>query len=149
MSEPLTRAELLGFTAEIVAAQLANNNMNIAEIPGFIQQVFQTLTTLDAEHHNATSRPKPFVPINKSITDEYIICLEDGKKLQMLKRYLKTTYNMSVEQYKERWGLGPDYPVVAPSYAKRRSAIAKSTGLGTKGRRRKLTVVDNKTAVNL
>jgi predicted transcriptional regulator len=83
----------------------------------------------------------PAVPIEDSVTDEYIICLEDGKKLQMLKRHLNTVYNMSLDQYKERWGLPVDYPVVSPNYARRRSQIAKNTGLGVNGRRKKIKVV--------
>jgi predicted transcriptional regulator len=144
MSDQLSRSELLALTSEIVAAHVSNNNVAVNELPTLIQQVFQALAVMDSEHQNATTRPKPAVPINKSVTDEYIVCLEDGKKLQMLKRYLKTAYGMTVEQYKERWSLPADYPVVAPKYAKRRSDIAKTTGLGTKGRRRKFTVVDGK-----
>ena len=85
------------------------------------------------------------MPINKSVTEDFIICLEDGKKLQMLKRHLKTVYNMTVEQYKERWGLPADYPVVSPNYAKRRSEIAKTSGLGMTSHRRKLKIVKDGT----
>jgi predicted transcriptional regulator len=84
---------------------------------------------------------KPAVPIEESVHEDYIVCLEDGKKLQMLKRHLKTVYNMSIEQYKEKWGLSAEYPVVSPNYAKRRSSIAKSSGLGQIGRKRRLTLV--------
>lgn len=146
MPEQISRSELLALTSEIVSAHVSNNSVAVNELSTLIQHVFQTLAVMDSEHQNATTRPKPAVPINKSITDEYIVCLEDGKKLQMLKRYLKTAHGMTVEQYKERWGLPADYPVVAPKYAKRRSEIAKTTGLGTKGRRRKFGFVENKEA---
>lgn len=146
MSEQPMRLELLGLTAEIVAAHTSNNAVAPTELPSVIQQIFITLSNLSTDGVQAalTVRPKPAVAINKSVTEDYIICLEDGKKLQMLKRHLKTVYNLTVEQYRERWGLPADYPVVAPSYAKRRSEIAKSSGLGMSGhRRKKLKVVDN------
>ena len=88
----------------------------------------------------ATSRPQPAVPIKKSVTADYIICLEDGKKLKMLKRHLKTAYDMTPDEYRVRWGLAPDYPMVAPNYAKHRSNLAKKIGLGTKPRRRRARV---------
>jgi predicted transcriptional regulator len=140
MSDRLSRSELLTLTSEIVAAHVYNNKVAVNEVPALIQQVFQAFVAVDSEHHNTTIRPKPAVPISQSVTNERIICLEDGKPLQMLKRYLKTAYNMTVAQYKERWGLPSDYPVVAPNYAKRRSEIAKTTGLGTKGKHSKVTV---------
>lgn len=146
MSEQPIRLELLGLTAEIVSAHTSNNTVGMADLPVLIQQVFITLSNLstDGVQGGLTTRPKPAVPINKSITDDYIICLEDGKKLQMLKRHLKTVYNLTVEQYRERWGLPADYPVVAPNYAKRRSEIAKTSGLGmTRHRRNKLKVVES------
>lgn len=142
--QPL-RLELLSLTAEIVAAHTSNNAVGMGDLPGVIQQIFTTLSNLSADgaQGGLTTRPKPAVAINKSITDDYIVCLEDGKKLQMLKRHLKTVYNLTVEQYRERWGLPSDYPAVAPNYAKRRSEIAKSSGLGMTGhRRKKLKVVD-------
>jgi predicted transcriptional regulator len=83
----------------------------------------------------AAERPQPAVPVKKSIHPDYLVCLEDGKKLKMLKRHLKTSYNLTPEQYRERWGLPPDYPMVAPNYAKQRSKLAKDIGLGTRGRR--------------
>lgn len=145
MSEQPMRLELLSLTAEIVAAHTSNNAVSVSELPSFIQQVFLTLSSLsmDGGQGGLTTRPKPAVPINKSVTEDYIICLEDGKKLQMLKRHLKTVYNLTVEQYRERWGLPSDYPVVAPSYAKRRSEIAKSSGLGmSPHRRKKLKIIE-------
>lgn len=148
MSEQPTRLELLALTAEIVSAHTANNLVETSELSQLIENVFSTLSNLNETktQENVTKRPDPFVPINKSITDDYIICLEDGKKLQMLKRHLKTVYNLSVEQYRERWGLPSDYPVVAPNYAKRRSQIAKSSGLGYAHHKKlnKLKVVEEK-----
>lgn len=145
MSEQPLRLELLSLTAEIVAAHTSNNAVGMGDLPNIIQQIFVTLSNLNTDGQSGlTTRPKPAVAINKSVTDEYIVCLEDGKKLQMLKRHLKTVYNLTVEQYRERWGLPSDYPVVAPNYAKRRSEIAKSSGLGmSRHRRKKLKVVDS------
>lgn len=142
MSEPLNRIDLLSLTSEIVSAHVSNNQTPVADLPNLIQQVHHTLVVLSGDMTLASAtRPKPAVAINKSITDEYIICLEDGKKLQMLKRHLKTVYNMSVDEYRERWGLPSDYPVVSPNYAKRRSEIAKTSGLGMTPHRRKLTII--------
>lgn len=145
MSEQPLRLELLSLTAEIVAAHTSNNAVGMGDLPNIIQQIFVTLSNLNTDGQSGlTTRPKPAVAINKSVTDDYIVCLEDGKKLQMLKRHLKTVYNLTVEQYRERWGLPSDYPVVAPNYAKRRSEIAKSSGLGmSRHRRKKLKVVDS------
>lgn len=146
MSENPIRLELLSLTAEIVAAHTSNNAVGVTDLPNVIQQIFITLSNLSTEgaQGGVTTRPKPAVAINKSITDDYIICLEDGKKLQMLKRHLKTVYNLTVEQYRERWGLPADYPVVAPNYAKRRSEIAKSSGLGmSRHRRKKLKIIES------
>lgn len=134
MSEPTSREELLALTTEIVSAYLSNNTMPTGEIPGLIEQVFKTLSGVNAEGGSVADRPQPAVPIKRSVTPEYIVCLEDGKKLKMLKRHLKTAYNMSPEEYRERWGLPADYPMVAPSYAKQRSKLAKDIGLGTRGR---------------
>jgi len=149
MSEQPIRRELLSLTAEIVSAHTSNNKVGISDMPTVIQQVFTTLAALsvDGGQGHLSIRPKPAVAINKSVTEDYIVCLEDGKKLQMLKRHLKTVYNLSVEQYRERWGLPVDYPVVAPNYAKRRSEIAKTSGLGMSPHKRsKLKVVDNNEA---
>ena len=145
MSESAHRLDLLSLSSEIVCSYVANHSLPASELPAFIQQVYGCLTTINSESTAAASRPKPAVPINKSITDDFIICLEDGKKLQMLKRHLKTVYNMSIEQYKERWGLPVDYPVVSPNYAKRRSEIAKTSGLGMTSHRRKLKIVKDDT----
>ena len=129
--------ELLELTTEIVAAHISNNTVAMGDIPELIQQVYRTLSTVGANGAAAPERPQPAVPVRKSVTPDYIICLEDGKKLKMLKRHLKTAYNMTPEEYRERWNLGPDYPMVAPNYAAQRSSLAKKIGLGTRARRRR------------
>ena len=103
--------------------------------PALIDQVYQSLAVIGRAPAGAAERPKPAVTVKKSIHPDYIVCLEDGKKLKMLKRHLKTSYNMTPESYRERWGLPADYPMVAPNYAKQRSRLAKEIGLGTRGRR--------------
>lgn len=133
MAEKTEHNELLTLTTEIVAAHLSNNSMTADEIPGLIQRVYKTLANVNGEAAAYAERPQPAVPIKKSVTADYIVCLEDGKKLKMLKRHLKTAYNMSPEEYRERWGLPADYPMVAPNYAKQRSSLAKEIGLGTSG----------------
>lgn len=140
MADTPKHTDLLTLTTEIVAAHLSNNMLAPTEIPSLIERVYKTMASLgdDAAPSNANSeRPQPAVPIRKSIMPDYIICLEDGKKLKMLKRHLKTAYKMTPEQYRERWGLPADYPMVAPNYAKQRSRLAKDIGLGTSGRSRK------------
>ncbi len=134
MSTQTSRDDLLAFTTEIVSAYLANNTMPSTEIPGVIEQVFKTLANVNTDVNMTVDRPQPAVPIKKSITPDYLICLEDGKKLKMLKRHLKTAYGMSPDEYRERWGLPADYPMVAPNYAEQRSKLAKDIGLGTRGR---------------
>ncbi|MCK5165711.1 MAG: MucR family transcriptional regulator [Rhodospirillaceae bacterium] len=133
MAEKIESSEVLELTTEIVASYVSNNSVKSGELTQVIQDVYQTLTGLGAIQQNA-DRPKPAVSIKKSITPDYIICLEDGKKLKMLKRHLKTSYGMSPEEYRERWGLAKDYPMVAPNYAEHRSSLAKKIGLGTSGR---------------
>lgn len=134
MSDQTSREELLSLTTEIVSSYVSNNNIGTAEISGMIEQVYKTLATVNADNVMMADRPQPAVPIKKSVTPDYIICLEDGKKLKMLKRHLKTAYGMTPEDYRERWGLPADYPMVAPNYAKQRSRLAKDIGLGTRGR---------------
>ncbi|GJL85348.1 MAG: MucR family transcriptional regulator [Micavibrio sp.] len=134
MTDQTNREGLLALTTEIVSAYLSNNTVTAAEIPAVIDQVFKTLSNVNGESGVAADRPQPAVPIKKSITPDYLICLEDGKKLKMLKRHLKTAYGMSPEDYRERWGLPADYPMVAPNYAEQRSQLAKDIGLGTRGR---------------
>lgn len=136
MSSESPMNELLSLTAEIVAAHVSNNTVAVADLPSLIDQVYRSLTNVGQEQVAQPERPQPAVPIKKSVTPEYIVCLEDGKKLKMLKRHLKTAYNMSPEQYRERWGLPADYPMVAPDYAKHRSSLAKKIGLGTTPRAR-------------
>jgi predicted transcriptional regulator len=134
--------DMLGLTAEIVAAHVSKNPVALADVPRLIQDVYRTLATVGQAEPPPPERPQPAVPIKKSITPAHLVCLEDGKKLKMLKRHLRTAYGMSPEQYRERWGLPADYPMVAPDYAERRSVLAKQIGLGTKpggqgGRRRR------------
>ena len=134
--------ELLKLASEIVAAYVSNNPVPVADLPAMIKSVHATLGVLSgAGHGEAMTSQKPAVPIKKSVTPEYIICLEDGKKLKMLKRYLRSNYNMTPEEYRAKWGLPADYPMVAPNYAAQRSEFAKKIGLGRnapphKGRKR-------------
>ena len=137
MNEAKNQYEMVKATVDIVSAHVSNNSMAVADIPGLIEEVYQTLMKLGDVIEPEEIRPEPVVPIKKSITPDYLICLEDGKKLKMLKRHLKTAYDMSPEEYRDRWGLAADYPMVAPNYAKQRSELAKSIGLGTQGRARR------------
>ena len=126
---------VLGLTAQIVAAHVSNNPVPLTELSGLIENVHRTLAGLGrTPEAPAPSRPEPAVAVKKSVTPEYLVCLEDGKKLKMLKRHLKTAYNMTPEQYRERWNLPPEYPMVAPAYAEHRSSLAKKIGLGTRPR---------------
>ena len=131
MSEEENGKEVLGLTEKIVSAHVANHAVSSADLPDLIRVVHQALADLTAAGVFTAPR-QPVVPIKKSVTPNYLICLEDGKKFKMLKRYLRTTYNMTPNEYRERWGLPPDYPVTAPNYAKARSEIAKRIGLGRK-----------------
>jgi predicted transcriptional regulator len=123
--------DILKLTSEIVAAYVRNNPVPASEIPAMIKSVHATLGGLSTNHHGegGTSQ-KPAVSIKRSITPEYIVCLEDGKKLKMLKRYLRSNYNLTPEEYRAKWNLPADYPMVAPNYAKQRSDFAKKIGLG-------------------
>jgi predicted transcriptional regulator len=129
MSETADTARLLDLTAQIVAAHLANNPLPGAEIPALIASVHRSLAGL-GQAPAEPERLEPAVPVKKSVFPDYIVCLEDGKKLKMLKRHLKTAYNLTPEQYREKWGLSREYPMVAPNYAERRSTLAKKIGLG-------------------
>jgi predicted transcriptional regulator len=130
-------SELLSLTADIVASHVSNNSVAIGDLPNLIQQVYATLAGIgQPKAEPVAARPQPAVPVKKSITPEYLICLEDGKKLKMLKRHLKTAYDMSPEEYRARWDLPPDYPMVAPNYAEQRRDLAKKIGLGTARRKR-------------
>ena len=127
-----TKAELLEMTTDIVASFVANNPVPAGGLPDLIQAVHATVISLGSEQTETLPRPDPAVPISKSITPDHIICLEDGRKLKMLKRYLRSRYNLTPEEYRVRWNLPSDYPMVAPNYAKKRSAFAKEIGLGRK-----------------
>jgi len=135
MSEHSHSGDLLALTTEIVSAHVANNSVALGDLPQLIHEVYRTLSSLGSVPVQQ-ERPQPAVPVKKSVTPEYIICLEDGKKLKMLKRHLKTAYDMTPEEYRDRWALPPDYPMVAPNYALHRSSLAKKIGLGTKPRKK-------------
>jgi predicted transcriptional regulator len=135
--ERLGADEALRMTADVVSSYAANNKVAVDQLPELIRSVHRTMLGLSrGEEDRLNDRQKPAVAANKSIHNDYIICLEDGRKLKMLKRYLRSTYNMSPEEYRKRWNLPADYPMVAPAYAARRSEFAKKIGLG-KGVRRK------------
>jgi predicted transcriptional regulator len=136
MSDQAKQSELLSLTSNIVAAHVSNNSVASTDLPTIIRDVYETLSNVGSPREREPERPSPAVPIKKSVTPEFIICLEDGKKLKMLKRHLKTAYDMSPEDYRERWGLPADYPMVAPNYARQRSKLAKQIGLGTRARRK-------------
>ena len=131
MADQENRSELLELTSEIVAAHVSNNTLAVNDLPQLIQDVYSTLASV-GERESFTERPLTAISIKKSVTPEFIICLEDGKKLKMLKRHLKTAYNMTPDEYRQRWSLPRDYPMVAPNYAKQRSELAKEIGLGKK-----------------
>lgn len=122
---------LLGLTAQIVSAHAANNELESGGLPSVIRAVYNTLSNIGDTPVAPKERAQPAVPIRKSVFPDYIICLEDGKRLKMLKRHLSTSYNLTPDQYREKWGLESSYPMVAPNYAERRSALAKEIGLGT------------------
>jgi predicted transcriptional regulator len=135
MSENLSATErLTALTAQIAAAYVGHNTISAADVPALMATIYQGLTRL-GQGSVTDNRPEPAVPPKKSIFPDYIVCLEDGKKLKMLKRHLKTSYKLTPEQYRERWNLPADYPMVAPNYAKQRSRLAKQIGLGTSSRR--------------
>ena len=127
--------DLLALTTEIVAAHVSNNTVAVNDLPTLINQIYNSLANIGTAPAAPAARPQPAISVKKSVQPDYIVCLEDGKKLKMLKRHLKTAYNMSPESYRERWGLPSDYPMVAPNYARQRSRLAKEIGLGTRARR--------------
>jgi len=135
MADSSLQPDVLGLTAQIVSAHVSNNSITPDALPALIQDVYRTLSGVGKDPVQP-DKPQPAVPVKKSVFPDHIVCLEDGKKLKMLKRHLKTAYNMTPEQYRERWGLPPDYPMVAPNYARHRSSLAKKIGLGTKPRGR-------------
>ena len=133
MTDDSKPQEILALTTEIVASFVGNNAVATTDLPTLIASVFQALSAIgQAEPEKAAEAPTPAVPIKKSVQQDFIICLEDGKKLKMLKRHLATRYNMSPEDYRRRWGLAKDYPMVAPAYAAQRSTLAMQIGLGRK-----------------
>ena len=137
MTEPHTRLALIENTSRLAAAYIAQHKLSLEELPQIITSVYHSLAHISANSSDVSPATKaPFVAIEDSVTNDYIICLEDGKKLHMLKRHLNAKYGMTLDHYKRRWNLPSDYPTVSPSYARRRSAIAVTIGLG-KGRRGK------------
>ena len=137
MTKPSGPKEILPLAAQIVAAHVSKSPLPVSELPKLIGEVYRSLEGLGSATPSQPARPEPAVRIRKSVTPEFIVCLEDGRKLKMLKRHLKAAYNLTPGQYRERWGLPPDYPMVAPNYAKHRSKLSKDIGLGTaKSRRR-------------
>lgn len=138
MSQSVVASSFIELTADIVSAYVSNNSVSAGDLPSLINEVHSALSRV-AEGRVIEQAPepvKPAVPVKKSVTSEYIICLEDGKKFKSLKRHLRTRYNMTPEQYREKWGLPADYPMVAPAYAEARSALAKQMGLGQQRRRK-------------
>ncbi len=133
----LASSEIMRMTTEVVAAYVKNNPLPTSELSKVIQTVHASLNALDGGSVERSEPLKPAVAVRRSITPDFLICLEDGKKLKMLKRHLKTSYGLTPNEYRERWGLAVDYPMVAPSYAAQRSALAKKIGLGTKPRKRR------------
>ena len=130
-SSVLSNDELMRMTSEIVSSFVSNNPVTTDSLPDVIRSVYRTVAGLaGAPEKAADEKPKPAVPVSKSVTTDFIVCLEDGRKLKMLKRYLRSRYDMSPDDYRRRWGLGADYPMVAPSYTERRSEFAKKIGLG-------------------
>ena len=126
---------LLTLTADIVAAHVSNNSVAVNDLPVLIQNVHSALNGLGTPAEEPQAKLEPAVSIRSSIKPDYIVCLEDGKKLKMLKRHLMTHYNMTPDEYRQKWGLNADYPMVAPNYAEQRRTLAKKIGLGTKRRR--------------
>ncbi|WP_448585645.1 MucR family transcriptional regulator [Thermaurantiacus sp.] len=131
MTDSIPQNDLLALTSDIVSSHVANNTVAVSDLPQLIQNVYATLASLAAPAAPAAPKPEPAVPIRSSVKPDYIVCLEDGKKLKMLKRHLMTAYGLTPEQYRAKWGLPADYPMVAPNYAEARRALAKQIGLGT------------------
>jgi MucR family transcriptional regulator, transcriptional regulator of exopolysaccharide biosynthesis len=137
MSDTTASSGFIELTADIVSAYVSNNTVAAGDIASLISQVHSALLRVSVGQSDAQPEPlKPAVSLKKSITPDYLVCLEDGKKFKSLKRHLRTQYNMTPEQYREKWGLPPDYPMVAPNYAQARSQLAKQMGLGQQRRRR-------------
>jgi predicted transcriptional regulator len=130
-----TTETLITLTADIVSAHVSNNSVAVNDLPQLIQNVHNALTGLGSKPEPAPVKQEPAVSIRSSVKPDYIVCLEDGKKLKMLKRHLMTHYGMTPDEYRQKWGLSQDYPMVAPNYAEQRRTLAKKIGLGTKRRR--------------
>jgi predicted transcriptional regulator len=129
------KAEIIEMTADIVSAYVGNNSVSANDLPSLIQSVHRALSGVSTGVEPVEITPKePAVPVKRSITPDYLVCLEDGRKFKSLKRHLRTKYNLSPEEYRAKWGLAKDYPMVAPNYAKARSDLAKQMGLGQGGR---------------
>jgi predicted transcriptional regulator len=126
---------IVSLTADIVAAHVSNNSVAVNDLPTLIQNVHNALAGLGRVQEEPPVKQEPAVSVRSSIKPDYVVCLEDGLKMKMLKRHLMTDHGMTPEQYRQKWGLGPDYPMVAPNYAEQRRALAKKIGLGTKRRR--------------
>ena len=138
MSENSESSHFIELTADIVSAYVSNNTVPAGDIPALINQIHSALMQVSTGRIDASVEPlKPAIPVKRSITPDHIVCLEDGKKFKSLKRHLRTQYSMTPEQYRDKWGLAPDYPMVAPNYAAARSQLAKQMGLGQQRRRRK------------
>lgn len=132
-NEKVSRDDVLRMAVDVVAAYVSNNQVSSGQISEVINSVYNSLMGLEGSPLEVTAElQRPAISIRKSIMPDYIVCLEDGKKLKMLKRHLRTTYNLTPEEYRAKWGLPPDYPMVAPNYAKQRSQFAKDIGLGRK-----------------
>jgi predicted transcriptional regulator len=141
--------EILQATARVAAAYLGNHEVNPTAIPDLIHCIMGALTTLDAPEALVPERQRPAVPIKRSVFPDYLVCLEDGMKLKMLKRHLRAAFDMSPEEYRRKWNLPPSYPMVAPAYSAIRSEVAKEMGLGTGSHRRKGKVAAKKKATRL
>ena len=132
MEDSSRQHELLTLTTELVATFVGNNTTAVDDLPGLISGVYQALSTAEQAEEKPAEAPVPSVPIKKSVMPDFLVCLEDGRKLTMLKRHLAASYNLTPDEYRRRWGLPKDYPMVAPAYAAQRSELAKRTGLGRK-----------------
>ena len=138
MTDTSNPGNLIAQTADIVSAYVSNNTVSAGDIPALINQVHSALMRVSRGSGDMPSEPlKPAISVKRSITPDYLVCLEDGKKFKSLKRHLRTQYNMTPEQYRDKWALPPDYPMVAPNYAAARSQLAKKMGLGQQRRRRR------------
>ncbi len=146
MDGTIEQSEAIQIASEIVAAYVSYNKVQADDLPNLLHDIFGAISSLAEGGRVFAGNREPAVPINKSVTPEHVICLEDGKKLKMLKRYLRTHYDLTPEEYRRKWGLPADYPMVAPNYAKRRSQFAKDIGLGTAATTKRKKASTSKTA---